>query len=136
MQRHYEIRELRLMPWIELIEVAFKYDIADYPYHDVSHITLMRRILLAQRVYFDREFEVEMRAFQAGVIRPVRVPSRELTGEMVHDLERVFYWGQNDFQPVAGRCSVSCGDVIRFDGNRFWVAPMGFEQLVEGELTR
>ena len=75
------------------------------------------------------EFEVEMVAFQKGVIRAVRVPKDELDGNPTHDLERIFYWGQNDFQPVAGRCSVSMGDIVRYNGQRWLCAMVGFEHL-------
>lgn len=76
-------------------------------------------------------FEVEMRAFQEGVIRRVRVPSQELDGNPDHDLERIFYYGQNDFQPVADRCSVSMGDVVRYNGQRWYCSMVGWQQLPE-----
>lgn len=48
-------------------------------------------------------------------------------------LELVFYYGQNDFQPVADRCSVSTGDVIVLrDGrnNTWWkVEDAGFSDV-------
>lgn len=78
-------------------------------------------------------FEVEMLAFQNGVIRKVRVPAHELDGTPAHDLERIFYYGQNDFQPVADRCSVSMGDVVRYKGQRWSCEMVGFKQL--GEKT-
>ena len=81
---------------------------------------------------FDRYitvFEVEMRAFQEGVIRKVLVPTKELNGDPHHDLERVFYYGQNDFQPVADRCSVSMGDVVRYKGQRWYCSMVGWQQL-------
>jgi hypothetical protein len=74
-------------------------------------------------------FEVEMHAFQNGVIREVRVPEDRLTGDLDQDLEEIFRLGQNDFQPVPGRCSVSCDDVIRYRGARYRVAPVGFELI-------
>ena len=43
-------------------------------------------------------------------------------------LEAVFYYGQNDFQPVPGICSVSVDDVVLLDGKRFKVAFMGFTE--------
>jgi hypothetical protein len=76
-----------------------------------------------------KTFEVEMLAFQGGLIRRVRVPEDELDGVPAHDLERIFYWGQNDFQPVAERCSVSMGDVVRYNGDRWLCAMVGFQKL-------
>jgi hypothetical protein len=75
------------------------------------------------------EFEVEMHAFQNGIIRIVRVPLDELDGIPAHDLERIFYWGQNDFQNVAGRCSVSVGDVVRINGDRWRVDLTGWTKV-------
>lgn len=47
--------------------------------------------------------------------------------------ETVFHYGQNDFQNVPGRCSVSVGDVIEIpDGAKFRllrVAMSGFEPI-------
>jgi hypothetical protein len=76
-------------------------------------------------------FEVEMHAFQSGAIRVVRVPLDELDGIPEHDLERIFHWGQNDFQPTVDRCSVSMGDVVRYNGDR-WVCEMvGWKWVVK-----
>lgn len=125
--RYWSIGELRAMPFIEQVEVGRSLGVL-VNYQD-SGIAILRRIVQAQRAHFGRTFEVEMRAFQAGVIREVRVPASELTGEPMHDLERVFYWGQNDFEPVPRRCSVSCGDVVRYDGKRWEVMPCGFKQI-------
>jgi len=78
------------------------------------------------------EFQVELLAFQKGVIRYVYVPTEELDGVAEHDLERVFYWGQNDFQPMHRRCSVSMGDVARYKGQRWLCAMLGWELIKEG----
>lgn len=86
-------------------------------------------------------FEVEMLAFQGGIIREVDVPDEvfyEL--ESVMDvLEKVFHYGQNDFQPVEGRYSVSVGDVIRIDDprgiTRWRVANFGFNKLTRRKET-
>ena len=60
------------------------------------------------------KFQVEMWAFGGkGKIREVEVPFNELTGEVEEDLELVFKYGQNDFQPVEGCRSVSADDVIQ-----------------------
>jgi hypothetical protein len=76
-----------------------------------------------------KTFEVEMLAYGGGDIRPVDVPIEELKGRTEAEiLEVVFYYGQNDFQPKPFP-SVSVGDVIRFDGKRFFVSCVGFEVL-------
>lgn len=76
------------------------------------------------------KYEVEMQAFQDGVIREVNVPDDELKpGDEEHNLELIFKYGQNDFQPVRGRCSVSVDDVIRYEGKRFGVVGVGFKLL-------
>jgi len=74
-------------------------------------------------------FEVELNAFQDGVIRIVRVPQDQLDGDPMHDLEQIFYWGQNDFQPVKDRCSVSMGDVVRYRDERWLCAMVGFQKV-------
>jgi hypothetical protein len=74
--------------------------------------------------------EVEMNAFQNGKIRKVQVDDQLLAPNDLHqNLEKVFYFGQNDFQPVEGCCSVSMGDVIRYQGKRYEVAMFGFEEV-------
>jgi hypothetical protein len=78
------------------------------------------------------KFEVEMVAFKSQGedygIRTVEVPDKELTGKWENDLERVFYWGQNDFQPQRTP-SVSCGDIIRYEGRRYLMKAIGFEEV-------
>jgi hypothetical protein len=65
-------------------------------------------------------FEVEMNAFMDGKIREVNVPDQELApNDHIQNLEKVFYYGQNDFQPVADRCSVSVGGTL--GGRPLWV---------------
>lgn len=63
------------------------------------------------------------------VIREVKVPDNHWEGcEGITDaqLEVVFHYGQNDFQPVPACCSVSMGDVIELPDERlFRVAAMG-----------
>jgi hypothetical protein len=78
------------------------------------------------------KFEVEMHAFQKGIIRYVYVPSKDLNGDAERDLEHVFYWGQNDFQPMRRRCSVSMGDIARYNGQRWLCAMVGWELIQEG----
>jgi hypothetical protein len=68
--------------------------------------------------------------------RKVLVPGNEMK-KLAHEknpeirdfLELVFYWGQNDFQPVKGSPSVSVGDVIEFLDKEYKVEPVGFKEL-------
>lgn len=76
-----------------------------------------------------KTFEVELRAFQDGVIRNVQVGEQFLTGDALNDLEQIFHFGQNDIQPIAGRCSVSVGDVVRYNGQLWWCAVCGWTLL-------
>lgn len=50
-------------------------------------------------------------------------------------LERVYYWGQNDFCPVRGMRSVSVGDVVGLGGRFYMVRPLGFGEIPEAELV-
>lgn len=78
------------------------------------------------------KFEVEMVAFKAQGhdygIRTVEVPTEELTGNSKKDLDQIYYWGQNDFQPQQIP-SVSVGDIIRYKKRRFLVKTVGFEKV-------
>jgi hypothetical protein len=75
------------------------------------------------------KFEVELLMFQKGVIRVVDVPDNELTGKLEDDLQKIFYYGQNDFQNDPEHCSVSAGDVVRYHGTRYMIEPMGFGKI-------
>jgi len=79
-------------------------------------------------------FEVEMRMFQHGVIREVDVPDVELNGKTKHDIEKIFYYGQNDIQNKKGRVSVSAGDVVRYKGKRYLIKFLGFEEIGNEQL--
>ena len=90
------------------------------------------------------KFDVEMLAFQPEfAIRTVDVPDDEFAkAEELHQrLDLVFRYGQNDFQPVANRCSVSAGDVIRIpnpkaiNGEYDWylVQNCGFHKMTGAE---
>jgi hypothetical protein len=70
--------------------------------------------------------------FQGGAIRVVEVPDSELTGRIEDDLEKIFRYGQNDFQPLPDRVSVSAGDVVRYHGTRYLVDTIGFKKLNNG----
>lgn len=67
--------------------------------------------------------------FQKGAIRVVDVPDDELNGIVEHDLEKIFLYGQNDFQPVPKRCSVSAGDVVRYHGQRYMINTVGMRKI-------
>lgn len=67
--------------------------------------------------------------FQKGAIRVVEVPDSELTGKLVEDLGKIFYYGQNDFQNDPEHCSVSAGDVVRYHGARYLIEPIGFQPV-------
>jgi hypothetical protein len=83
------------------------------------------------------EFKVRMLAFAEAndvPIRVVKVPDAELNGVVEHDLERIFYWGQNDFQPQ-NMCSVSVGDVVEFNNELWMVVTVGFRKLTAEEYV-
>jgi len=77
--------------------------------------------------------EVEMLAYENGAIRTVEIPVAEWTKATTttEKLELVFRYGQNDFQPQ-NHPSVSVGDVVRLEGQRFAVAVCGFEPAPTG----
>lgn len=79
-------------------------------------------------------FEVEMNMFQNGVIREVDVPDADLNGKQEHDLGKIFYYGQNDFQPLPDKVSVSAGDVIRYQDKRYLILFLGFEDIGNEQL--
>lgn len=75
-------------------------------------------------------FKVYMLAFQEGQIRLVDVPTSEISDDTEALLSRIFYYGQNDFQPKQGLCSVSMGDIIELtDGLLYMVKPFGFAAM-------
>lgn len=77
-------------------------------------------------------FEVEMLAFgKPGEVRKVNVPDDLLKGTD-EDLETIFHYGQNDFQPKP-HPSVSAGDVIRFGKRKVVIQMVGFKDLTETE---
>jgi hypothetical protein len=86
--------------------------------------------------------EVEMQAFDGGRLRTVVIPVAEGVGQTTESpfwrdlttdqkLDHIFYYGQNDFQPVANHCSVSVGDIIRLEGKRYRVDAVGFTEIPE-----
>ncbi len=81
------------------------------------------------------KYKVHMLAFHEPTVeRTVEVPDDELVQDTDHILERIFYYGQNDFQPQAGICSVSVGDVAELNGTLHMVAPMGFKEITEAQM--
>jgi len=72
------------------------------------------------------KINVELWGFGDGKVREVNIPD-----STPHDyvLEEVFYWGQNDFQPVKGCYSVSVGDIICWNDKKIMVMAVGFEEL-------
>lgn len=80
----------------------------------------------------DNIVTVEMLAFMEGEQRPVKLPEKP-TGDVMGTLEKVYYYGQNEVQPIADRCSVSVGDVIHLGAEKYLVCPLGFYKLTEQE---
>jgi hypothetical protein len=86
-----------------------------------------------------RSFEVEIRDRldpTHAVIRMVDVPADEMAQatSVPATLDLVFRYGQNDFQPKR-MPSVSVGDVIRYEGQRWRVEPIGFNREDGGPTT-
>lgn len=76
--------------------------------------------------------EVEMLAFgEPGEVRKVEIPENL---DNVTVLDSVFHYGQNDFQPQ-NHPSVSAGDVIRYKGENYLVASVGFKKLTDEQLN-
>jgi hypothetical protein len=84
--------------------------------------------------------DVEMQAFGGGRIRTVVIPVAEGPGQATESafwqelttdqkLDHIFYYGQNDFQPVPNHCSVSVGDIIRLERKRYRVDAVGFSEI-------
>lgn len=75
--------------------------------------------------------DVELHAFRtAGTIRPVELPDHLLSEDPVHVLPWVWYYGQNDHQPLRFR-SISMGDIIRLGGRRWIIRAVGFELVAD-----
>lgn len=81
-------------------------------------------------------FQVELLAFgKPGEIREVEISDEEANADTVDKLEAIFKFGQNEFQPRR-HPSVSVGDVIRMDGEKFLVCRLGFRKLSNAEYQR
>src|ERR1039458_9143147 len=87
--------------------------------------------------------KVQMLAFEnREITRLVNVPDDEISIHLrgvdpywFHNyvLERVFFYGQNDFQPQ-NVCSVSCGDVAEGEGNYYLCCFVGWQLISEEAL--
>ena len=73
-------------------------------------------------------FKVEQH-WEAGMERFVDVPDDEVTSCHEELLELVFHFGQNDFQPVSNRPSVSVGDIVHINEFRYRCEPVGWKLL-------
>jgi hypothetical protein len=65
-------------------------------------------------------------------IRWVDVPDEQLSNNISKDLDIVFYWGQNEYQPQEIP-SLSVGDLIVYKNNVYLVETSGFTNVVTGE---
>lgn len=75
------------------------------------------------------EVKVSMEAFGNNGIRTVVLPKEFESEENINTiLEGVFYYGQNDIQPLPFP-SVSVGDVIILRGKEYRVESIGFEEI-------
>lgn len=63
--------------------------------------------------------------------RDVKIPKEDLikATSINEVLEKIFYWGQNDFQPVKGSPSLSVGDIIHWSGAKYRIEPVGFKEI-------
>lgn len=69
-----------------------------------------------------------------GENRKVDVPDAVLNGNPDNDLEKIFYYGQNDFQPVKNNCSVSTGDFIEYKNKLYLVMGVGFKKVSQKQM--
>lgn len=78
---------------------------------------------------------VELLAFDdEESFRPVEIPDREYEEEEAI-LEEAFHYGQNDFQPRE-MPSVSSGDVIHYNNNKYLIQDIGFKKLTEEKYEK
>jgi hypothetical protein len=81
-------------------------------------------------------FKVQMLAFNPPEWenpRLVDVPNEEVVSDDMELLERIYYWGQNDFQPRQC-CSVSMGDVAQIDRKFYICQSTGWKEITPAEL--
>jgi len=83
-------------------------------------------------------FTVYLTAFRSkDETRDVEVPDDRMEGLDDFDLlDRIFHYGQNDFQPQ--KCpSVSVGDIIKLRDFNYWIVlPTGFKQLTVDQFSK
>lgn len=81
------------------------------------------------------KYNVVMLAFvESESVRSVDVPDNEITGSLNNDLSRIYHYGQNNFQPDSSNPSVSVGDVIEYNGERFMVCMSGFKRMSQTDF--
>lgn len=74
-------------------------------------------------------YRVELLAHGDGAIREVKLPAKEYKGKPLQEIRSaIMHYGQNDVQPQL-LPSVSVGDVIQMDGDRWKVVGNGFEKV-------
>lgn len=84
------------------------------------------------------DIKVRMLAFgEPKEIRIVDVPKYNFLTpfgkDTKSDLEIIFYWGQNDFQPQ-NHPSVSEGDVVEYNNKFYMCLGIGFTEISEQDL--
>lgn len=77
------------------------------------------------------KFNVHMTAYEPARVRVVEIPDDRLFDSVDHDLELIFMYGQNDFQPQ-NMCSVSVGDMVEYKGKLYTCAPNGWDEVKLG----
>ena len=76
-----------------------------------------------------KNFAVKQFVFGNGNFRTVEIDSAGFDKLSVNEkLNMIYMYGQNDFQPKSTP-SVSVGDVIFFDDDKYIVKRMGFEKI-------
>jgi hypothetical protein len=81
-------------------------------------------------------YKVHMLAFMDGEIREVVISDDFLPCHTKELLELIYRFGQNDFQPVENRCSVSIGDVAEIDGKFHICKSLGWEEISDTDLDQ
>ena len=81
--------------------------------------------------------KVEQLAFTDGNFRTVEIPANITMNFPQNEdvLEAVFHYGQNHIQPKQTP-SVSCGDVIHYEGEQYLIVSVGFSRITGPEYER
>jgi hypothetical protein len=89
------------------------------------------------------QVDVHQLAFQNTGIRSVIIPDDGTMDGVGTVLNAVFHWGQNDFQNVPGKYSVSVGDVIdlgssfpQFSHRYYLVVGVGFAPMTQAQFEK